>query len=434
MYLIAINNVQNAPIDRKVRVMTGTNQLVGDDVKLDRIYQLLRLGAEGALVLISQDEVIERMELAGMAGTGDTSEQDDPSLMAATRRSIRSSLIHWLNSTIENPSRRVEPFASDNILQSAIVMQELGIPDLMLTLDRAAQNIAWEYWMDVAFGITDNPQELKLLLDISFKSITSYIDGSRDLLQGMLKEYNDKNPSRHTAKKRDLVLKILDSNPTQLDRSVKLLGYPMDHQHYAAIVWGEEGNTEISVLEKAASFFAQVCGQENPLTLIMSGEVAWVWTTASRQIEEYPLQNYFKKLPGVRMTYASGGKGVEGFRKAHMDALSTQRVLGRLRSTGRVVGFESIRLAEIMSRDPEATNSFISTILGGLNHALPELKASLLTYIECGCNANKAAQTLHTHRNTLVRRLARAEELLPRPLSENLIQVAAALDMNKWLV
>jgi DNA-binding PucR family transcriptional regulator len=414
--------------------MVASNKLASDAVQMERIYQLLRQGAEKALTLISQDEVIDRMEKAGMAGTGDTTGQDDPSLMASTRRSIRSSTIHWLNSTIENPSRNVEPFVSENILQSAIVMQELGIPELMLTLDRAAQNIAWEYWMDVAFEITENSKELKRLLDVSFKSISSYIDGSRDLLSEMLKDYNDKNPTKHAAKKRDLVLQILDGNSAPLEKSIERLGYPMDVQHCAAIVWGEEGNTEISVLEKAAEFFAQVCGQGNPLTVMMSGEVAWVWTTASRPIEEYPLQNFFKKLPGVRMTYASGGKGVEGFRKAHLDALSTQRVLGRLRSTAQVVGFESIRLAEILSRDPEATNSFISTILGSLKYALPELKASLLTYIECGCNANKAAQELHTHRNTLVRRLARAEELLPKPLSENLVQVAAALEMDKWLV
>jgi len=400
---------------------------------LDRIYQLLRQGAEEALVLISQEEVITRMEQAGLAGTGATSGQDDPVLIAATRRAIRSSLIHWLNSTIETPSRRVEPYVSENILQNALAMQELGISELMLSLDKAAQNIAWEYWMEVAFTITDNPQELKLLLDVSFKSISTYVDESRLLLQEMMKDYHDQNPSRDAARKRELVLKILDSNPTGLERSVKLLGYPMDVHHCAAIVWSEGGSAELSALEKAASFFADVCGKNNALTVIMSGEIVWVWTSGSSSIDEYTLQRYLSKLPGVRMTYASAGKGVEGFRKSHMDALSTQRVLGRLRSGANVVGYESIRLAQIMSRDPEGTNGFILSTLGELNHGSTDLKASLLCYIECGCNANKAAQALHTHRNTLVRRLARAEELLPKPLLDNLVQVAAALEMDKWL-
>ncbi|WP_369820674.1 helix-turn-helix domain-containing protein [Oleiphilus sp. HI0125] len=40
---------------------------------------------------------------------------------------------------------------------------------------------------------------------------------------------------------------------------------------------------------------------------------------------------------------------------------------------------------------------------------------------------------MHTHRNTLLRRLTKAQELLPRPLEENLIQVGAALELSSWL-
>ncbi|HWR79817.1 MAG TPA: helix-turn-helix domain-containing protein [Pseudomonas sp.] len=39
---------------------------------------------------------------------------------------------------------------------------------------------------------------------------------------------------------------------------------------------------------------------------------------------------------------------------------------------------------------------------------------------------------MHTHRNTLLRRLTRAEELLPRPLEDNRIHVAAALEALSW--
>ncbi len=403
-------------------------------VSSDRIYELLRLGAEEALVLISKEEVIARMEHAGMVGIGDTSEQDDPVLMAATRRAIRSSLIHWLNSTIENPSRRVDPFVSENILLNAISLQELGIPELMLTLDRAAQNIAWEYWMEVAFGISDNPEELRLLLDVSFKSISTFVDDNRQLLQEMLKEHSEQNPSRYASRKRELVLKIVDSNPRQLERSVRQLRYPMDVVHCAAIVWCESGNsTALTALESAAAFFIEVCGKNNALSVIMSGDIIWVWTTQSAPIDEGVLKRYLQKLDGVRITYANAGRGVEGFRKSHMDALSTQRVLGRLRSNASVVGYESIRLVQLLSRDPEGTNRFISNTLGNLREASVDLKTSLGTYIECGCNANKAAEVLYSHRNTLMRRLARAEELLPRPLSKNLVHVAAALEMDRWL-
>jgi DNA-binding PucR family transcriptional regulator len=36
------------------------------------------------------------------------------------------------------------------------------------------------------------------------------------------------------------------------------------------------------------------------------------------------------------------------------------------------------------------------------------------------------------HRNTLLRRLARADTLLPRPLLERSVQVAVALEAVRW--
>ncbi len=44
----------------------------------------------------------------------------------------------------------------------------------------------------------------------------------------------------------------------------------------------------------------------------------------------------------------------------------------------------------------------------------------------------RAAARLYLHRNALLRRLARADELLPRPLAENSVAVAVALDVLRW--
>lgn len=413
--------------------MKDTSIDIPDSVEPRRIHQLLRLGAERALTLISQDEVMEKMEQAGMAGTGRTSSQDDPVLIAATRRAIRSSLIHWLNSTIEKPETKVAPFVTDNILQSAINMQDLGIPELMYSLDRSGQNVAWEYWMQVAFEICETPQELKSLLDVSFKSISTYVDESRSLLDDMLSSYKDKLKTNSSLEKRELVIQILDGSRSEVEQTSRRLGYSLDSEHYAAIVWGEEGDTELSDLEEAAGFFVKMCEQSRELTVIISGEVLWLWTPVKGSINEYTLKTFLSKLPGIKLTYAKGGKGVDGFRRAHMNALSAQRVIGRLRSSASVVSYDQLRLAEIMSRDPEATNSFISSVLGELNTASPDLRQSLLVYIQCGCNVTNTAQILHTHRNTLVRRLGKAEELLPQALSANLVQIAAALEMKRWL-
>ena len=47
-------------------------------------------------------------------------------------------------------------------------------------------------------------------------------------------------------------------------------------------------------------------------------------------------------------------------------------------------------------------------------------------------NTSRTAERLYTHRNTVLRRLARADELLPCPLAENVVSVAAALEVLRW--
>jgi DNA-binding PucR family transcriptional regulator len=70
--------------------------------------------------------------------------------------------------------------------------------------------------------------------------------------------------------------------------------------------------------------------------------------------------------------------------------------------------------------------------LGDFESASPELHESVLTFINEQCNASRAAKRLHTHRNTLLRRLQSAQRLLPQPLDHTSIRVAVALEALLW--
>jgi DNA-binding PucR family transcriptional regulator len=60
------------------------------------------------------------------------------------------------------------------------------------------------------------------------------------------------------------------------------------------------------------------------------------------------------------------------------------------------------------------------------------LQTAVRTFANEQCNASRAATRLYTHRNTLLRQLTRADELLPLPLGENSVTVAIALDVVHW--
>ncbi|MCK9877896.1 helix-turn-helix domain-containing protein [Frankia sp. Ag45/Mut15] len=74
----------------------------------------------------------------------------------------------------------------------------------------------------------------------------------------------------------------------------------------------------------------------------------------------------------------------------------------------------------------------MSGALGDLETAAPELREAVRAFLTTGCNATAAAARLYLHRNTLLRRLARAERLLPTPLSDNLLPVGVALEIHRW--
>lgn len=73
-----------------------------------------------------------------------------------------------------------------------------------------------------------------------------------------------------------------------------------------------------------------------------------------------------------------------------------------------------------------------SGTLGDLEFAPDELREAARVFVAEQCNATRAAVRLYTHRNTFLRRLARAEALLPRPLAESSIDVGVALNVLHW--
>ena len=120
---------------------------------------------------------------------------------------------------------------------------------------------------------------------------------------------------------------------------------------------------------------------------------------------------------------------MSGFRRTHMDAAAAQRLLARLDSGLSIVRYEDVHLVDLLSTDPSSADQFVADVLGELKDASPVLHQTVLTYVDEGLNRTSTAERLYTHRNTIDRRLARIDELLPKPFARNPIEVAAALTL-----
>ncbi|MGH3562031.1 MAG: helix-turn-helix domain-containing protein, partial [Mycobacterium sp.] len=80
----------------------------------------------------------------------------------------------------------------------------------------------------------------------------------------------------------------------------------------------------------------------------------------------------------------------------------------------------------------EQANRFIKHTLGDFESADAELQRAVLTFVHEQCNASRAAARLFTHRNTLLRKLSRIDQLLPQPLEATSVHVAVALEALRW--
>jgi DNA-binding PucR family transcriptional regulator len=226
---------------------------------------------------------------------------------------------------------------------------------------------------------------------------------------------------------------LLEGTSIDVQHASSRLDYSLEGQHQGAILWSEEVGCDARTLERAANDLVRVAGRGESLMVAVNPATLWLWFWPGGLSDLNAMRQALKKHPAVRLAVGSAGRGIEGFRQAHDDALASQRTVGRLHSDVSAVHADELRLTSAMTVHLDTTKQFISQTLGDLASAKPILQQSLHTFLAVGSNATMAAKRLRTHRNTLIKRLARAEELLPRPLTSNAIHVAAALEVLGWM-
>lgn len=163
--------------------------------------------------------------------------------------------------------------------------------------------------------------------------------------------------------------------------------------------------------------------------MLASSATRWVWTPGDIDLDAMAAS---ADTADIRVAVGTTGDGADGFRRSHFEAITTQQMMARLHSRQQVARFTDVELVSLITADPDRTAEFVARVLGDLAAASTELQDTVRVFVDCQCNASRAAARLYTHRNTLLRRLARADELLPQPLTEHSVSVAVALDVLRW--
>lgn len=130
--------------------------------------------------------------------------------------------------------------------------------------------------------------------------------------------------------------------------------------------------------------------------------------------------------------------GPEGFRRTHLQARDIQALsalaqpqLPTNASAGvRPLLWEDHALSALLGQSVERAFWFVQAVLGPLaedSSSAEELRRTLLTYLDSGLSLIRTGQSRNVHRNTVVYRVQRIEELLAHRVKDRALELHCAL-------
>lgn len=395
-----------------------------------RTRELIRQAAERAVQ--NPDEWVGPVHEATLSAPSTAAIAADPALADALRRANFDNLFAWATANVRAPGDPVPANTSPVQLDVARDLVRRGLDEVGLDAYRTGQNVAWQSWMRICFELTREVDELEELLHVSAASISAFVDGTIGAIAERMAAERDELTRGSQAERRDMVALILEGAPVPRLRAETVLAHPLEADHTAAVVWTAERDSDLGRLERVAEALMRACGARQRLTVVAAAGTLWVWLPVATAPDRAALGTALRRTPEVRVALGSPARGVEGFRRSHQDAAEVRRLVARLGTAAQLVAFGDVQLAALVTRDEARAEEFVAQVLGDLAGASGELQETVRVYLAELGNASSAATRLFTHRNTVLRRLARADELLPRPLATDPIRIGVALEVLRW--
>jgi DNA-binding PucR family transcriptional regulator len=395
----------------------------------ERAEHLIRSGA--GLLLDIVDDIAEPIAERHLRAHGMEGVANDPVLAAASLRAIRATLHHWAACVADDPWAPVPESPDPDSLRLAGDLVRRGLGESMLTAYRVVQVDAWRAWVSYVTSTTDDVDLVREVLDHTAASIGDYCERTIQALQDVILRERENLLRGDLPERRAMIELLLDGSPVDADQVRRRLSLDVRRPHTAVIVWTVSDGPDETALREAVDIILRASAARQHVTSYPSTGVVWLWF-AGAPPESRRLEHDLRHLGSVRVALGSAQVGAEGFRTSHHLALDVQRLLTRS-DLHRVAGVDDTRLATLLTRDADGALEFARIVLGDLAGAPVELRRTVRVYLEEIGSLTRTAERLVTHRNTVVRRLEKADALLPRPLAINPLDVATALEVWQWL-
>lgn len=362
----------------------------------------------------------------------------DPAITAEVSASSRANVRRLLTALARRDGRPPPTDVPPEALDIARTIVRRGIEvDVIFDAYRRGQHVAWQRWLrHVARAVPPGP-ELVELLEISSQIIFEYVDHALARVIAEVQREREEVLGGALARRTEAVRLILDGAPIDRQRASALLGYELARRHTALILWAEPAGDVQGALESAATGLARAVGAHRPLTLPAGTSTLWAWLGTDGDPSTGALRQALGPAqPNIRVAVGPTRAGITGFRRTHAAALDIQRLLAGHPGGERLALHHELEVAALAAQNHERAVEFVTGTLGALAADEPNaarLRTTLRVFLDEADNAPRAAARLHTHRNTVLQRVARATELLGHAPGERRLELELALELAHQL-
>jgi hypothetical protein len=285
--------------------------------------------------------------------------------------------------------------------------------------------------LELLDGVADD-QLRAALATLLWERSGHYLDATMDAAVREFESERERWVTGALARRAEVVRELLAGGWVDGGEASMVLGHELRRHHTALVAWrpcAQGAGEEARRLEARVAEIATALGAGRALTLPAGTHSLWAWIGTP----DPPAPELLVALDGGEDCLVALGRpafGADGFRRSHREAVLAQRVAMRRARPARVTRFEDVELLSLVSGDDEAMVALVRRELGPLaadDAASERLRTTLAAVQASGGGSAAAAEALGVHRNTVLYRLRRIDELLGHPAGERRIELEVAL-------
>lgn len=361
----------------------------------------------------------------------------DASFAAEASASNRANIRRYLTvarRAADPPPLHVPPEAFD----FARTVVRRGIEsDVVYQGYRKGQQTFWRRWMRVAEDVARSGDELAEVLNVSLDLLFGYVDAVLGRVITEVEREREQVRGGALARRAEAIRLLLDGAPLDVATASRRLDHDLRRHQTALVLWTDVAEPQHGALERTALAVARAVGARSPLTLAASSTVLWAWLASDGPLTGPDLGGGVPGAePHVRVAIGPTLAGASGFRRSHEAVVAIQGLLARNPEGAPIATYDELEIASLAAQDEQRAGEFVARTLGPLAEETPSnarLRETLRIFLEEAENAPRTAARLHTHRNTILQRVARATDLLGHPPRERRLAVALALELRRRL-